>query len=256
MSWDRLVAFVQMEAPSFMASVKGVSPDEIARVESDYRLRLPDNYRRFLLLMGDDSAGFYLFGRGQDQRFANLITHGSDASYPERYFKIARAIDDSLVTRLDHFLDLARTDGVDAPIVMFETDGDEDFDPDNVIEKGFTFLEHAYRRLFAHVADERAPERVMVAIPSGPGGNEPSSLGDVVRVLEQMRFTLALGPLERVAGLRRGDIWALVATHLDGRGFAVSLWSDERSGLEGPSDQLLIHYPNATAHSRGRLHAV
>ena len=68
MSWDSLIAFVEAEAPSFIAALKGASPEDIARVEEDYRVRLPDHYRRFLLLMGEDGAGFHLFGASQNQR--------------------------------------------------------------------------------------------------------------------------------------------------------------------------------------------
>src|SRR4051812_34822619 len=121
MSWDRLVAFAQAEAPAFLSSVKGVSPADIERVESECQVRLPENYRRFLMLMGEDSAGFQLFGRTQNHRLADVLAQRTeDDSYPlQEFFPISYSADNSMATRIDHFLDLSGSDGVDAPIVMF-----------------------------------------------------------------------------------------------------------------------------------------
>jgi len=252
MSWDSLIAFVEAEAPSFIAALKGASPEDIARVEEDYRVRLPDHYRRFLLLMGEDGAGFHLFGASQNQRFADLVSQLPDDSYPMRqYFKIAYAVNQSMVSQFDHFLDLMRSDGADAPIVMFEPD--DEFTPEAVQDRGFTFLEQAYRRLFAHLADERLPERTLFAIPNPSVERGRLSIDAVVAVLGQMHFTIAVEPVPRVSCLRREDMWAQVAVHLDGRGFAVSLWSSERPRLEAVADQLLIRFPDASARNRGRL---
>lgn len=255
MSWDSLMAFVAAEAPSFLRSISGVSADAIANAETVYRLRLPENYRRFLLLMGEDSNGFYLFGPGQVQTFADLVKRLPDESYPDRFFRIASAADDTAVgVRIDHFLDLGRSDGVDAPIVMWGSD--DEFDPNNVMEKGFTFLEQMYRRLFAHIADQRVPDRLLVAIPHRGDEQAASSLSSVITVLERMRFNMVISPLLRVACLRREGIWALVAVHLGGRGFALSLWSADQPTLEAVGDQLAIQFPNATVQSRGRLNSL
>jgi hypothetical protein len=251
-SWDGLIAFVQREDPALISSMKGIAPAEIASLEADYQLDLPEHYRRFLLLMGDDSGGFHLFGPGQNHRFADLRAVPLDESFPAHFLRIAVAVDDSVVTRLDHFLDLSRSDGTDAPIVMFPSD--EEFDAEAVLEKGFTLVEQAQRRLFAHLADHRAPERTLVTIEHD-ADQGPSSLDDIVAVLGRMRFGLAVESLPRVACLLRSDVWALAAAHLGGRGFAVSLWSVERSALEAASDQLVMHFPRATVQNRGRLRA-
>jgi hypothetical protein len=139
---------------------------------------------------------------------------------------------------------------VDAPIVLFE--GGEDFNRADIREKGFTFLEQAYRRLFAHLADERLQERALVAISNPTPDQRTVSIGVVAKVFEQMRFADALPPLPRVDCLRRDDVWSVIDEHLGGQGVAVSLWSSDRRSLDVIVDQLLILYPHATIHDRPR----
>src|SRR5262249_46740754 len=149
----------------FVAALEGVTPDEIARVEREYQIRLPDSYRQFVLNMGANSAGFHLFGPTQNQRFPDVAAQVPDESYPtQEYFKIARADDERMINAPDHFLDLRRSDGMDAPIVAFEAD--EEFTLENVRDYGFTFLEQADRRLFGHLANLRSPERALLTILS------------------------------------------------------------------------------------------
>jgi hypothetical protein len=250
-SWAGLVAFAQAEAPSFFASLKGVSPVVIAAVEQEYGVRLPDSYRQFLLLMGDDSAGFHLFGSGQNQRFADVVARlPEQSSAVQEFFNIAFADDPSMVSPPDHFLDLTRSDGLDAPIVLFE--GGDDFNREDVREKGFTFLEQAYRRIFSYLADQRLTERALFAISNPPPDRSTLSISVVVSALERMHFAVAVQPLARVTCMRRADAWALVDEHLGGRGFAISLWSSDRSAVDVIVDQLLLSFPHATANYRPR----
>lgn len=252
-SWDSLMAFVQTEAPSFAASLEGVAQEDIVTVEDRYRVHLPESYRQFLLTLGMNSAGFYLFGPSHSHRFADVVAQMPEASYPvQEYFRVAYVTDSTMISPLDYFLDLKRSDGVDAPIVMFEGDEDEEFVAENVQEHGFTFLEQTYRRFFGHLANLDLPERALLTILSAAPQRDTLSMTALVAVLNEMRFDPALPSLSRVSCLRRGGVWAVVDVHAAGRGLAISLWSKERSTLEAVTDQLSIRFPDARVTDRGR----
>jgi hypothetical protein len=248
MSWDELTQFVRREAPSFLTSVRGVAAKDIATVERQYRVRLPDVYRHFLLLMGADSGDFHLFGPTSGHRFADVVARiPEDAAPVQQFFKIAYADDESMVSPPDHYLDLRRTDGVDAPVVRAE--GGEDFNAADVEPSGFTFLEYVYRRLFGHLANARLPERALVTIPVH---QHPMTLTELVSLFEQMKFAAALQPLPRVAGLRREGAWALVDLDASDQDFAVSLWGRDRATIEAVADQLVTRFPGAVVANRPR----
>jgi SMI1 / KNR4 family (SUKH-1) len=243
-SWDRLIGFAELEAPSFVASLVGVPLDEIAAIEHQYDVRLPANYKQFLLLMGAESGGFHLFGPNQNQRFRDVVAQLPDESSPvQEYFKIAFAGDDSRVNPPDHFLDLTRSDGIDAPIVMFESGGE--FNREEVQEKGFTFLEQTYRRLFAFLAEQRLLQPAMVAVPT-----DEHSFTTIVSDLANMNFEVVLPSLPRVSCLRRPGLWAVASVHVAGRGVALNFWSDDARALSVVVDQLLVRFPAATYRAR------
>jgi len=249
-SWDSLLAFIRAEAPSFAASLEGVALEDIVHVENEYQVHLPESYRQFLLTVGANSAGFYLFGPSQNHRFADVVAQIPEESYPKQdYFKIAYAVDE-MINPSDHFLDLKRSDGVDAPIVMFE--GDEEFSVESVQEYGFTFLEHAYRRFFGHLADLPLPEAALVTILNVAPQRNVLSMAALVAVLNEMRFDLALPTLSRVSCLRRDSVWAVVDVHAGGRGLAITLWSKERGTLGAVTDQLSVRFPDAIVTDLGR----
>ena len=248
MSWDHLVELVRSEAPSLLASVTGVPPLEIAGVEEQYHVRLPEAYRQYLLVMGEDSAGFHLFGPSWNHRFRDVVARIPEDTCPvEKYFKIAYADDAAMISPPDYFLDLTRSDGLDAPILAFE--GGEDFNPDDIQQEGFTFLECAYRRLFGHIANSRLPERALMTIPVHRHAITITALRSV---LEATGFAAALEPLARVVCLRRDAVWAMVDLDAEERDFAISLWSRDRASLEALLDQLSVRFGGAETAYRSR----
>lgn len=244
MSWDDLSAFMRAEAPAFVDTLRGVSSKDLVRVEGEQGVQLPKAYRQFVLQMGEDSAGFHLFGPGYNQRFRDVVARLPEQSCPvHEYFMIAYADDASMISPPDHFLDLTRGDAADAPIVMFE--GGAGFRRENVRDKGFTFLEQATRRVFAFLAAAHAPERAMLVMRFARDRGKPSTSATVAQ-LEKMNFHLALLSLPRVSCLRRDRLWILVDVHGGGLGVAINIWSDEPRTLKVVVDQLRLQLPEAT----------
>jgi hypothetical protein len=254
MDWDALTHFVGTEDPPFAASVQGVSREELDEVERARHIQLPRGYRRFLTMMGRDSDGFYLFGPHRNQKFDDLLAQVSPRLYPQqRYFKIAFAVEPSEISPSDYFLDLARSDGADAPIVMFQDDEDsgiDDFKPEYVRETPFTFTERATNRLFTFFVLDRAAHRSRVVIGAMSAANRRAANDNVVEILGKMNFEPVL-PSSRVVGtFRRGRFGALVTVREDLRCVAIDLGGDGPS-LKVVVDQLSLRFPDAAISGSG-----
>jgi hypothetical protein len=250
MNWDALAAFISAEDPAFASLLRGVPHEELARVEEEFGLRLPLNYRQFVTTMGKDSAGLYLFGPSQNQTFDDLLIYLPDDSYPaERYFRIAFPVDDSDISPPDYFLDLSRSDGVDAPVVMFEDTGS--FKTEDVEETGFTFGEQVTRRVFTVLVLDRLPERATLVLARPSPELMKATKGAVLTLLGTMGFVPVLPELERVSCLRRGRLGALVDERVNGLAVAISIGSDDAMSLEVVLDQLLERFPDGLVNRPG-----
>lgn len=254
MDWDALTQFIRTEDPAFAASVQGVSREELEGVESARGIRLPRDYRRFLQLMGRDSDGFYLFGPHRNQRFDELLAQVSPRLYPEqRYFKIAFAVEPSEISPSDYFLDLARSNGADAPIVMFQDDEDsgiDDFKPEYVRETPFTFTEQATVRLFTFFVLDRAADRARFVMGAMSAESRGAAHDNAIELLGKMNFDPVLPSSSAVATFRRGPFGALVTVREDLRCVTIDLGGD-RSGVKVVVDQLLLQFPAAAVSGSG-----
>ncbi len=244
MKWQALAAFIATADPAFAASLRGVAPEEIDRVERETGIRLPSAYRQFLQMMGRDSGGFRLFGQGQTHTFDELVADLPAESYPAAsYFRIAFANDDAEISAPDHFLDLGRSDGDDAPIVMFEEL--PFFVPASVRERRFTFMEWATRQFFTYLVIGQAAVRSIFVLGFQDPADGVASRDEVIGVLGMMSFEPVLPILPRVACLRRAGDGALVELLKDGGGISVTLCGADRLGLDVAVDQLLMRFPAA-----------
>jgi hypothetical protein len=249
MDWNALVRFVRAENPAFLAAFRGVPPEEVHAVEELCGVHLPDSYREFLGRMGRDSGRFYLFGPGHAQELETLRADLPADSYPARYFKVAVPVVDSDISPLDYFLDLERSDGVDAPIVTFEDMGH--FRQEYVRDLGFTFGEWVTHAIFMFLAIGHEPEQASVVIGSPSPKAAPGLKDEAVALLERMNFALVLPSLERVACLRRGQLGAMVDVLVGGLAVAINLGADDRRALEIVVDQLLMRFPDAAVSGVG-----
>src|SRR5262249_51966390 len=140
----------------------------------------------------------------------------------------------------DYFLDLGRSDGIDAPLVAFQ-DSDEaeidEFDAARVRNMPFTFSEQATNSFFSILVLARTTTRAMVTIaPLDRGGSN----ANIVDSLQAMGFRSVLPPERRVTTLRRGSLGALVNVwELDLHGATIALGGDDRVELNVVIDQLL-----------------
>jgi hypothetical protein len=248
MTWESLADFIRAEDPALAASLRGVPGDRVRLIEREYRLQLPEMYRQFLFAMGDYSDRLNLFGPQRIQRFEDLVAQLPSRLYPvQRYFKIAAAIDaNSEISPADYFLDLSRSDGVDAPIVAFQDTDDAEldvFDPARVRDTPFTFSEQATNSFFTVLVLQRATAAATVAV--GPF-DDVRSRATVVDVLGLMGFTPPLPPQGRVIPLRRGTLGALINDwESDLAGVTIALGADDTVELEVVLDQLLARFPDA-----------
>lgn len=250
MDWNALGQFIAAENSNLFSTFRGVAPQEIRRVEQLCDIRLPDSYREFLLRMGADSGGFYLFGPGHSQQLEALTEDLPPDSYPgRRYFKIAVPTVDSDISPVDYFMDLERSDGADAPIVTFEDMGD--FNQEYVREMGFTFGEWVTHAFFMFLAVGHEPQQATVVIGSPTLQTARTMKNDAVSLLGRMNFELALPSLDRVSCLRRGQIVAMVDLLAGGLGVAVNIGADDRPALEVVVDQLLVRFPDAAVSGIG-----
>jgi hypothetical protein len=248
MTWEPLANFIRDEDPALAASLRGVPRERVELIEQEYQLRLPETYRRFLFAMGEDSDGLDLFAPHRVQRFEDLVAQLPSRIYPrQRYFKIAAAIDaTSEISPDDYFLDLSRSDGVDAPIVAFQDTDDAEidvFDPARVRDTPFTFSEQATNSFFTVLVLQRTATAATVAV--GPL-EDLGSTAAVVDVFRLMGFTPVLPSQGRVITLRRGTLGALLnAWESDFRGVSIALGGQDTVEFEVVLDQLLARFPDA-----------
>jgi hypothetical protein len=255
MTWDQLTSFIQREDPALAASLRGVPHERVELVEQEYGIRLPETYRQFLFTMGDRSDRLHLFGPGRTQRFDDLVAQLPTRIYPRgQFFKIAAAIDPSEISPDDYFLDLTRSDGVDAPIVAFQDNDDaeiEEFVATRVRDMPFTFSEQAAKNFFSILVLDRALDEVLLVV--GPDVDLSGLRASVVEMLSTMGFR-PLMPLEdRIMILRRGTLSAVLTVWDPELGtVSIALAGHESRELKIVVEQLVERFPEAAVtHPRG-----
>jgi hypothetical protein len=249
MDWNRLMEFVQGADSSVAAALVGVPPSAVQRAEATAGVRLPESYRGFLTRMGRDSGGLHLFGPGYSQSFDDLAAELPAETYPgTSYFKIAVSIDESDISAPDYFLDLARSDGEDAPVVMFEDVGE--FSHDVINDTGFTFGEQVTRRLFTMLVLDRAPEQATMVVGHLSREQRTSSHAAALALLQAMELVTVLPELPRVSCLHRDRLGAMVQAQAGGLSLVITVCHDERMSLEVALDQLRERFPAAAVRRR------
>jgi SMI1/KNR4 family protein SUKH-1 len=251
MNWTRVLEFIDSADPSFAAKMRGVQLQDIDACEAGLNIRLPETYRQFLLTMGVHSGDFHPIAASQNHSFYDVMELLPEEDYPaDRYFRVSFASDESQISPPDYFLDLARSDGDDAPLVIFEGGGG--FKPDSVRDTGFTFGEHVMERVFQFFEFDRRSAAETILISNLPPDEARNRMGTALDLLTRMRFDLVLPPLPRVACLRRGGMSAVVAVRELTSLLRIRISSADRKELSVLVDQILLSLPGAELYSRKR----
>lgn len=244
MGWVDLLAFLRMRDPAYLDTVKGVPREEISLCEEGCKISLPSLYVDFLMKMGASSGTFHPFGVTQVCNFYELVEQLPAEDYPgDRYFKVAFETDPSLVASYDAFLDLARSNGQDAPLVQFEDGGG--FAPEYVVEVGFTLEEWLTRRIFSHFdVNRRAEHRNLWWFCESPADGR-RKLEAAINLLDKMGLVPVLPPLPRVMCLWRDTLSALLEVSGSTGSISIALGTDEGHILRVAVEQVLDGLPGA-----------
>jgi hypothetical protein len=241
--WADLRAFIDARAPTYWSSTKGVPRDEIAAGEEAAGVKLPRLYVDFLADIGAESGGLKPFGASQTCCFDRIMAELPAEGYPgDRYFKVAIEEDTSLVCFLDTFLDLARSDGHDAPLVQFEDIGM--FEEDMVTSQGFTLAEQLTRRVFDFVVLEPRPHKTSLGIYNLKTPEDVERQRQLLyQLLAKMGLTTVLPPEPRVACFHSDKLSALVRFLTEVHSFAVTLGAVDKKVAKAAVEQLRDHVP-------------
>jgi hypothetical protein len=159
--------------------------------------------------MGDDSGTLHPFGETRTSAFSKLLADLPPRGYPaRRFFKVAIETDELADGWFNMYLDLARSNGDDAALVMFEApldSGESDLpaEPLSFLE---TVIEHIF--LTVDVAPKDYSARIFVHGDDPWRGMEIKR--EVVRRLIDGGFVLMLPDLPRVTCVSRGPVSILI----------------------------------------------
>jgi hypothetical protein len=223
-----------------------VSEGEIDAVQAQYKIALPSIYVDFLRTMGEDSGKLYPFGKTYSHTFSELVEELPPEGYPpEHFFKVALALEEYNVDLIDIYLDLTRSDGDDAPLVMFETSLKPA--PTHVNDYYLTFAERLVYRVFWQLDVSRRKFRADVLV-RGKDASESSKVNQAAAtVLTRAGFTAPLPDLRRVGCLTQGSASVLASISGTGRLVKFQVGGDARDALDVPVRELLAAFPGATS---------
>lgn len=246
MDWPRLIDFIRQRDPGFIASIEGVPAGDVAAMAADAGVALPAAYAGFLERMGVRSEPFTPFGATQDHGFPAILQRLDDEAdtFSGRYMPVAIETDTSLEALYDHHIDLALSDGTDAPLVLLEQVSPVDEQPP--IDLGETLGERITAGAFTQFELERLAERGLVHLGGTlhPGEGR-AALVQALSLLQLAGFEPVLPPLSRVVCLRAGDVSLLAQVDESVELLSLRFGSDHALAVRSLTDQLLAGLPGA-----------
>jgi hypothetical protein len=241
--WQALVEFIHGKDPGLVPSFRGVPRRDIDACEAEYSIRLPSSYVDFLLTMGEDSGGLEPFGPTQVHTFSELLALLPPDGYAgQRFFKVAFESDPMALAVLDTFLDLARSDGQDAPLIRFETGVNA---VPEVNDSDHTFGESVTRRVFSRLELNRRSYGAMIFVKSRNPADALAIKKTSTELLAQSGLQLALPDLKRVACLSRDSASALVVVDDETKLVDLQLGADNLGAVEILVEALLAGLPDS-----------
>jgi len=247
MSWEKLSALIEKQDPVFFVEkMQGVPLADVHQCEANCAIQLPKSYEKFLLTMGTSSGDFHPFGPTMVHDFYALMKHLPAKHYPQHhFFKVAFESDESEITKYHIFIDLRRSSGDDAPLVMFEAGVLSN--PDEIQELGLTFNELITSRIYNYFELNRksATGSILIDPPDLRETSIPGLKGSL-ELLRKMGYTLVFPELPRVACLRRDGLSVLLEVQEDTRSVLVKLGANAARDLATVVQQFLEHMPGAS----------
>lgn len=242
--WLFIMEFIRQREPVFLSQIKGLSDNDIAGLPAS----LPASYVEFLRCMGINSNGYSVFGSTYDHRFVAITEHLSeydeDSPPSDRYFPVAIETDESLVSLENIYLDLKRSDGEDAPLVVLEWG--VPFNWQIPKETSDTFNERIVWSVFNRFQLSSCREQHVLAMGGtlSPGEGR-IALQQVLTLLQNMGFEAVLPLLGRVACLQSGSISILARVNEESELLTILLGNNDAKALSKLADQLLAGLPGA-----------
>ncbi|MCY1019905.1 hypothetical protein [Pyxidicoccus sp. MSG2] len=247
MDWPLVIEFIRQRDPAFLSRVEGVPAAAVAALAAGRGVTLPVSYVEFLRRMGVNSNGYAPFGSMQDHCFAAISERldDEDAAPAGRFFPVAIETDPSMVVLYDHCLDLQRSDGDDAPLVMLEQG--VSLELQTPVETHETFGERITASVFNHFALRRLARREVVSVGGGTlqAGGGRAALQRALVLLQRAGFAPVLPLSGRVACLQAGPLSVYARVNDNYELLTLRLGGDDPRAVTALVEQLLTDLPGA-----------
>ena len=251
MGWSEIHAFMCERDPAFAKSCTPVPRADIAGCEQGLGVTLPAMYVELLATMGADSGRYRPFGWDQDHDFYGLVEDIGRANYPtDRYFRVARQIDESIDVIQEPYLDLRRAAGDDTPLVTILEAGP--FEPDHVEDLNQTLVEVLTLNAFAAFVVAGRPHEARVSAAADSVGGVVSLRDAAVMHLTAMGLKVVLPPLPRVVCMLGRELSAQVKIHGDRSNvLGIDITGNDQSAVRDAAEGLAAAVPGGSLVRRG-----
>jgi hypothetical protein len=246
MDWPLVIEFIRQRDPAFLSRVEGVPDAAVAALAAGRGVTLPASYVEFLRRIGVSSNGYAPFGSTQDHGIAAIAARldDDDAAPSGRFFPVAIETDESLDPLYDHWLDLQRGDGDDAPLVMLEQGVDLEWQ--TPVETSETFGERITASVFSHFALRRLAGRDVVSVGGTlQAGEGRAALQRALARLQRAGFAPVLPLSGRVACLQAGPLSVYARVNENYELLTLRLGGDDLRSVTELAEQLLADLPGA-----------
>lgn len=245
MEWTTLLAFIQEKDSAYLRTVRGVPRAEITQLEATCGISLPRLYVEFIVTMGADAGAFEPFGPLEIWHFRELVDELPAETYPQHeLFRVSIDDDPGAISPRNKFLDLRRSDGTDAPLVLYEEGGP--FSWDRVVKSGYTLGEWFTWRVFDFFELDRRSHHRTLHLIFETGREQRENRPVVLDMLTKMSFRPALPPTRTVSCLERPSCSARfeIADELDG--LSITLATEHARDVELITEQFRDRFPFMT----------
>jgi hypothetical protein len=244
LSWSQVIDFIRRRDGVLASSFVGVRQSEIDAIQAQYGMILPSTYVDFLRTMGESSGELYPFGQTYVHTFSQLLEQLPPEDYPaDRFFKVAFQLEEFAVDSIDVYLDLTRTDGHDAPLVMFETPVEATHA--SSIEDNLSVAERLVYRIFRRIDVNRKRYGADIMVFGSDLWNGSETKQAALSVLARSGFAAVLPDLRRVGCMTRESASVLISVADAEELVEFELGGDSREAIEEPVRELLAAFPDA-----------